>query len=132
MKAAPRTLRYTEDHEWASFDLNAGKTVRVGITEYAESQLGDIVYVDLPAVGTELRQHEAFGTVESVKSVSDLMSPVSGRVVAVNGALVDSPDAINKDAYGAGWIVEIEASETAELDALMNAEAYDAYVGGLG
>lgn len=125
---APQNLRYTKDHEWARLD---GELVTVGITAYAQEQLGDIVYVDAPEAGTRVAAHQSFGTIESTKSVSDLLSPVSGVVEALNTKLVDDPAALNGSPYDAGWIVTVRPDDLAELDALMTADAYDAYVGGL-
>lgn len=121
----PGGLRYTEEHEWIALAGGAGK---VGITEFAQDQLGDIVFVELPEVGRSLKRGEAFGVVESVKSVSDLFSPVAGRVTAVNEALQDHPEQINSAPYGEGWIIEIELADVAEADGLMDAEAYQASI----
>ncbi len=118
----PQELRYTSEHEWAA--VEEGGRVRVGITDFAQDALGDVVYVDVPDEGTEVRAGEAFGEVESTKSVSDVFSPVSGRVVERNTALADQPELINQDPYGEGWVAVIEMSDPAELDELMDAEAY--------
>lgn len=117
----PDELRYSSDHEWARA---AGSVVRVGITDYAQDALGDIVFVDLPAVGTELGAGATLGEVESTKSVSEIYAPVSGKVVAVNSALSDAPEAMNQDPYGEGWIAEIEVADPGVLDALLDAAAY--------
>ncbi|MGP8058686.1 MAG: glycine cleavage system protein GcvH [Acidimicrobiales bacterium] len=117
----PDELRYSSDHEWARA---AGSVVRVGITDYAQDALGDIVFVDLPAVGTELATGATLGEVESTKSVSEIYAPVSGKVVAVNSALGDAPEAMNQDPYGEGWIAEIEVADPGVLDALLDAAAY--------
>jgi len=122
----PKDLKYTEDHEWVRLD---GKTAVVGITDYAQGELGDIVFVELPGTGTEVEQGGVFGTIEAVKTVSDLMSPVSGKVVEVNGSLNDSPEHINKSPYGDGWMLKIEVTDPGELDKLMDADAYTAHVG---
>jgi len=128
MSKVPTDLRYTKDHEWARQE---GKLVRVGITDYAQGHLGDIVMVDLPKVGQALTSHKPFGAVESPKSVSDLFAPVSGLVSAINEALEASPETINSDCYGEGWVCTVAPSDTAELDKLMDATAYTAYLAGL-
>ncbi|MCP3161723.1 glycine cleavage system protein GcvH [Myxococcus qinghaiensis] len=117
----PGNLKYTNEHEWARVD---GNKVVVGITHHAQSTLGDVVYVELPKVGSSIDKGEAFGTVESVKAVSELYSPVTGKVVKVNDALTTAPETLNTDAYGAGWIVEIELSDTSQLSELLDATAY--------
>jgi glycine cleavage system H protein len=117
----PDDLKYTEQHEWARVD---GNSVWVGITDFAQDALGDVVYVDIPEVGTEVRAGEPFGEVESTKSVSDVYAPVTGTVAARNDALVDSPELVNRDPYGDGWMVAIEASDVSELDRLLSASAY--------
>lgn len=117
----PENLRYTAEHEWVA----AGDgTVRVGITDFAQDALGDIVYVQLPEPGTEVAAGDAFGEVESTKSVSEIYAPVSGRVTARNEALVDSPDLINTDPYGEGWLVELEPGDPAALSDLLDADGY--------
>jgi glycine cleavage system H protein len=117
----PENLRYTAEHEWVA----AGDgPVRVGITDFAQDALGDIVYVQLPEPGTEVAAGDAFGEVESTKSVSEIYAPVSGRVTARNEALVDSPDLINTDPYGEGWLVELEPSDPSSLSALLDADGY--------
>src|SRR5580692_9342158 len=121
MSTFPTDLRYTHDHEWLRAQ---GERWRVGITQFAVDQLGDITLVDLPKQGDAITKGQRFGTVESVKSVSDLFAPVSGRVTAVNAQLKDSPEDVNGDPYGKGWMIELEPSEKAELDALMTADAY--------
>jgi len=121
----PDDLKYSREHEWARVE---GNRVVVGITDYAQRELGEIVYVELPEVGTEVEQMEAFGTVESVKAVSDLYAPVSGEVVEINGALEDDPGLINTDTYGEGWMLVVEMSDPDELDELMNAEEYAAFI----
>lgn len=125
MSTFPTDLRYTNDHEWLR---PAGSAWRVGITQFAVDQLGDITLVDLPKEGDLITKGQRFGSVESVKSVSDLYGPVSGRVTAVNGALKDSPEHINQEPYGAGWMIEIEPSEKSELDELLTPAAYDQLV----
>jgi glycine cleavage system H protein len=118
----PSDLKYTREHEWAA--LEEERRVRVGITDYAQDALGDVVYVDLPEEGTEVRAGEAFGEVESTKSVSDIFSPVSGRVVERNGTLADSPELVNQEPYGEGWMVVIEMADPEELDDLLEADDY--------
>ena len=117
----PDDLRYSTEHEWARPD---GRKVRVGITDYAQAALGDVVFVDLPAVGKQIDAGSLLGEVESTKSVSELYSPVTGTVVAVNTALADAPERLNEDPYGEGWICEIELSEGASIDALLEPAAY--------
>jgi glycine cleavage system H protein len=120
--SAPSDLRYTRDHEWIRVD---GDEATVGITQYAADQLGDIVFVELPEAGRGLEEAKAFGVVESVKAVSDLFAPVSGEVTAVNDALASSPELVNSDPYGAGWMLKLRIAEPAELDELLDGEAYD-------
>jgi glycine cleavage system H protein len=122
----PEQLRYTREHEWASAE--DGGRVRVGITDFAQDALGDVVYVDLPEEGTEVRANEPFGEVESTKSVSDLYSPVTGRVLERNGSLADAPETVNRDPYGEGWMVVVEMTDASELDGLMDAAAYRSMV----
>ncbi len=121
----PDDLRYTREHEWAR---RKGKNVAVGITEYAQDQLGDVVYLELPDVGDAVKKGEAFGVVESTKAVSELFAPISGKVVEVNDPLADAPETINEDPYEEGWMVVIEPSDPAELDALMDAKAYQSFL----
>lgn len=118
----PTELRYTSDHEWAK---NEGGVAIVGITDYAQSELGDVVFVELPEVGSQVEKGASFGTIEAVKAVADLFSPVSGEVVEVNALLEDAPETVNKDPYGDGWMVKIKMSDPAEFDGLMDAEAYE-------
>ncbi|HUJ62357.1 MAG TPA: glycine cleavage system protein GcvH [Kofleriaceae bacterium] len=125
MSTFPDDLRYTHDHEWLR---PAGASWRVGITAFAVEQLGDITLVDLPKEGDLLTKGQRFGTIESVKSVSDLYAPVSGKVTAVNAALKDAPELVNGEPYGKGWMVELEPTEKTELDELMAAEAYTRHV----
>lgn len=117
----PNDLRYTKDHEWLRTE---GDRWRVGITSFAVEQLGDITLVELPRVGAAVRRGDTFGSVESVKSVSDLYAPVSGKIAAVNEALKDSPELVNSEPYGGGWMVEIEPSDRGELGELLAADAY--------
>ena len=117
----PESLKYTKEHEWSRV---SGKTAVVGITEFAKDQLGDVVYLELPEVGAEVKRGQPFGVVESTKAVSELYAPISGKVVAVNAALTDAPESINGDPYGAGWMIEIEPSDQAELAELLSAAQY--------
>lgn len=119
----PEDLRYSAEHEWAR-RLDDSSRVRVGITDFAQDALGDVVYVDLPAVGDSVSPGDAVGELESTKSVSEMYAPVAGTVVAVNAALADNPALINDDPYGDGWLIEIELADGASLDALMDAAAY--------
>jgi len=121
----PEDLRYTREHEWARKE---GTIIRVGITHFAQDSLGDIVYVDLPGPGTHVSANSPFGEVESTKSVSDLYSPVTGSIVERNGALEDSPELVNQDPYGEGWMIAIEASSDAEWDTLLAPDDYKALV----
>ena len=121
MADIPDDLKYTAEHEWARI---SGTTVRVGVTDYAQQALGDVVYVALPEVGAEIRRAEAFGEVESTKSVSDLYAPVTGTVSARNEELDGKPELINSDPYGAGWIVEIEVADPAQIGDLLDPAAY--------
>ena len=117
----PDNMRYAESHEWAQV---AGDKVKVGITDYAQDQLGDIVFVELPERGNTFSKGAAFGTVESVKAVSELYMPVGGKVLAVNAALEESPEKVNNAPYTDGWMIEIKADDASELDALLNRQAY--------
>jgi glycine cleavage system H protein len=119
----PDKLKYTKDHEWARLD---GDVVTVGITDFAQHELGDIVFVETPKVGRKLSAGDTFGVAESVKTVSDLYSPISGEVVETNGELESAPEKVNKDCYGAGWIIKIKPSNKGELDSLLSAGAYKA------
>ena len=121
MASYPAGLKYTKDHEWIELSGDRGK---VGITDYAQQQLGDVVYVELPEVGAKLKQGQSFGTIESVKAVSELYAPISGTVVARNEALGDAPDLVNTDPYGEGWLVEIRPSDASSASALLDAAAY--------
>ena len=121
----PDDLRYTKDHEWVRLD---GDTATIGITQYAADQLGDIVFVELPDVGKAIEQFAAFGVVESVKAVSDLFAPVSGEVTDINGALAADPELVNSDPYGEGWMLKLRIADPAQLDDLLDGEAYDELV----
>lgn len=124
--SSPTDLRYTKEHEWARSGDNGELTI--GITNHAQDALGDVVYVELPEVGESVSAGDKFGVVESVKTVSDLYSPCSGEVVAVNEALEDSPEKVNDDCYGEGWIIRIAPANPSELDGLMDSSAYEAFV----
>ncbi len=124
----PGELRYSADHEWVR--VGKGRRVRVGITDYAQDALGDVVFIDLPPVGTKVAPGAVFGEVESTKSVSELFAPLSGTVVAINDELEVAPGRVNEDPYGDGWICEIELSDPAELDDLMDAASYSALTEG--
>ncbi|MBC7348350.1 MAG: glycine cleavage system protein GcvH [Candidatus Aminicenantes bacterium] len=124
----PDNLYYTKDHEWLRVE---GEEAVMGITDFAQKQLGDIIYVDLPQPGKVLEAHQPVGSVESVKSVSDVYSPVSGEVVAVNSELAQTPDLINKDPHGQGWIVRLKIKDKSEINNLMKAADYEKYLEGL-
>jgi glycine cleavage system H protein len=122
----PKELKYTEEHEWARKD---GDHVVIGITDYAQSELGDVVYLDLPSVGNHFKQNDSFGSIEAVKAASDLYMPVSGEVTEVNTALADTPETINADPYGEGWMIKIKVDNEDELAGLMDADGYHEHVG---
>ena len=124
----PADLKYTQDHEWARIE---GNKVTVGITDHAQSALGDVVFVELPAVGRQLKKGETFGVVESIKAVSDLYAPLSGKVLEVNSALPDDPAQINHDPHAGAWLIKLEMTNPSEAGALMDAKAYEGYVAGL-
>ncbi|USG66747.1 glycine cleavage system protein GcvH [Brevibacillus ruminantium] len=121
----PKHLRYSEEHEWVRVD---GNKVHIGITSFAQSELGDIVFVELPEVGSTITQDEPFGSVESVKTVSELYAPVSGKVVEVNGELESAPELVNSSPYEQAWMIVVELSDESELDKLMDADKYEAMV----
>ncbi len=121
----PEGLKYTREHEWIKVEGDKG---RVGITDYAQDQLGDVVFVELPKKGRSLRQMEAFGVVESVKAVSDLYCPVSGEIVGVNGELERKPELVNADCYGAGWMIEVKITQAKDLEKLLSPSEYAAYL----
>ena len=125
----PDDRRYSREHEWLKTE---GDEATIGITEYAQEQLGDIVYVDLPEAGASLTQFEKMGEIESVKAVSELFSPAGGEVTASNEALVEKPELVNSDPYGEGWLIRIKQGDSADADKLMSAAEYDAFVQGLG
>jgi len=125
----PDDLFYTKDHEWARIEDRAGtKVATIGVTRYAVEQLGDVTQVDLPKEGESVKQAEVFGSVESVKAVSDLFAPITGKIVKVNSPLSDSPEYVNEDPYDEGWMIQVAVSNTSELDGLLNAEAYQAFL----
>jgi glycine cleavage system H protein len=121
----PKELRYSEEHEWAAVDENIAT---IGITDYAQEQLGDIVYIELPETGTEVTKGDKFGVVESVKAVSDIYSPVTGTVVAINTGLPNTPETVNEEPYGDGWMIRVEMSDPEELDDLMTAAEYEKFI----
>ena len=121
----PAGLRYSKEHEWVATE---DEVATIGITDYAQEQLGEIVYVELPAVGDKISKDDAFGVVESVKAVSDIYAPVSGTVVEVNQELPESPEMINEDPYGDGWLVKVKVSDTSELDDLLDNDEYEEMV----
>lgn len=122
----PADLIYIDTHEWLSVD---GQTATIGITDYAQSELGDIIFVELPDVGTGVESGEPFAVVEAVKTVADLFGPVSGTVAEVNSSLEDSPEKINEDPYGDGWIVKIDVSDPSEIESLLSADDYEKLIG---
>jgi glycine cleavage system H protein len=117
----PENLKYTKDHEWIKVD---GDEAYVGITDYAQNELGDIVFVEIETEGENLEKEEVFGTVEAVKTVSDIFMPISGEVLEVNSQLEDSPEIVNKDPYGEGWLIKVKLSDKSELDGLLDADKY--------
>ena len=123
----PKELLYTEEHEWVLLD-DTNNTTTIGITDYAQSELGDIVFVELPNVKDEVKQAEAFGTIEAVKAVSDLFSPVSGVIIEVNTLLEDQPELINQDPYDKGWMIKVQISDPSELDSLLSPEDYKKHI----
>ncbi|GEP92321.1 glycine cleavage system H protein [Chitinophaga terrae (ex Kim and Jung 2007)] len=122
----PSNLRYTKDHEWV---LLEGNTATIGITEFAQRELGDIVFVDIPSLNKQVNAEEVFGTVEAVKTVSDLFMPVTGTVIEINPELEGSPELVNQEPYGDGWMVKVTVNNPADVDALLDAAAYQALVG---
>ena len=127
MANIPDDLRYTEEHEYVR--KTGGGLVEVGITDYAQGELGDVVYVELPSVGTKLGKHDVFGTIEAVKAVSELFSPIAGEVVEINSRLDGEPALVNSDPYGAGWMIRLRPDDAAVVDSLMDASAYSAHIG---
>ncbi len=122
----PEELKYTKDHEWVKIE---GDIAIVGVTDFAQSELGDIVYVEVDTVGEEIDKEGIFGTIEAVKTVSDLFSPISGEILEFNETIDDAPETVNSDPYGAGWIVKINVSDTSELDSLLDVDAYKELIG---
>ena len=122
----PENVKYTADHEWIRVE---GKFAWIGITDYAQSELGDIVYIDIPAVGAKVEKGKSFGTIEAVKAVSDLFAPITGEVVETNAEMKDHPEAVNKDPYGKGWMVKIMITDPAQLDTLLDVQAYKTLIG---
>ena len=122
----PADLKYTKDHEWIRIE---GSEATIGITDFAQNELGDIVYVDIPTVGEEVSREAIFGTVEAVKTVSDLFMPLSGTVNAANASIDQNPESVNKDPYGAGWMIKITVSNPEEIGQLLDAEAYKSLIG---
>lgn len=118
----PDDLKYSAEHEWVRMD---GNIAEIGVTVFAQDSLGDVVFIDLPDVGTEIGQFDKFGEIESVKAVSDLFSPVGGKIVATNPGAIENPESVNTDPYGSGWLIKIEVSDPAQLDALMDSETYE-------
>lgn len=121
----PNDRKYTKDHEWVAVE---GDTATIGVTQYAQEQLGDIVYVELPQVGQEFSKGDTFGVLESVKAVSDCFVPISGKITEVNDVLTESPEIVNEDAHGEGWMIRMEMTNPSEFDALMNQAQYEAFV----
>ena len=125
MSNIPENLRYSKDHEWILVD---GDVATIGITDYAQHQLGDVVYVDMPRIGDKMGSHEAFGSVESVKAVSEIFTPIAGEVVEVNEALNDDAEKVNTDPYGDAWMIKIKMDNPHEADAMLSAEEYEDYL----
>ena len=128
MSNIPEGLRYSEDHEWLNYDADTG-IATVGITDYAQGELGDIVFLEFPEIGQEVKAHDVIGTIEAVKTVAELFSPVGGKVTEVNSTLDDSPETVNADAYGDGWMIKIKVADANEVDSLLDAAGYAAHVG---
>lgn len=125
MSNIPENLRYSKDHEWVAVD---GDVATIGITDYAQHSLGDVVYIDMPRSGDKFATHESFGSVESVKAVSEIFTPVGGEVTEVNDGLNDTPEAVNNDPYEAGWMVKVKMDNPGEADAMMSAAEYEEYL----
>lgn len=121
----PADLKYTKEHEWVKVD---GNIATVGITDFAQSELGDVVFVEIETEGEELDKEETFGTIEAVKTVSDMFMPISGKIIEVNPGIEDAPESVNTDAYGEGWMIKIEMSDTSELDSLLSATDYESEI----
>ncbi|MEO8648192.1 MAG: glycine cleavage system protein GcvH [Acidobacteriota bacterium] len=129
MSNIPEKLRYSKDHEWVEVN---GDVASIGITDYAQSSLGDVVYIDLPRAGDKFGAHEAFGSVESVKAVSEIFTPLAGEVVEVNGGLNDTPEKVNSDPYGEAWFIKLKMDNPGEADAMLSAEEYEEYLSTVG
>lgn len=125
MANIPEDLRYSEEHEWLRL---TGDQVTIGITDHAQSQMGDIVFIELPEVGDEITRGEAFGTLESTKAVSELFAPISGKIVEINETLIDAPEAINEDPYGDGWMLRVEPADPSDLDDMLSPEGYQEHI----
>ncbi len=123
--SVPKDLMYTDDHEWAKFDNNI---VTIGITDFAQGELGDIIFVELPELGSTVEKGEPFGTIEAVKTVTDLLSPITGKIIEINNEIEDSPEFINEDCYGKGWFVKIEITDLSEKEKLLSAKDYQALI----
>ena len=121
----PSDIKYTKEHEWVSLD---GETATIGITGYAQSQLGDIVFVEFPDINSKINQNETFGVIEAVKTVADLFAPVSGEIIEVNSSLEDSPNFINSDPYGSGWIIKLKINDSNEYNGLMSSKVYEEHI----
>ena len=121
----PTEIKYTKEHEWISLN---GEVAMIGITDHAQSQLGDIVFVELPDVDSEINQNDTFGVIEAVKTVADLFAPVKGLIIELNSSLEDSPDLINSDPYGAGWIIKVKVSDSNQYDDLMSSDEYEEFI----
>jgi glycine cleavage system H protein len=122
----PEHIKYTADHEWVRVE---GQCCWVGITDYAQSELGDIVYIEVPAIGTKVEKGKSFGTIEAVKAVSDVFAPITGEVIEINAEIKDRPEVVNKDPYGNGWMVKIGISDPAQLDTLLDVHTYKTLIG---
>ncbi len=129
MANIPGDLLYTEEHEYVRKGKGAGDPVEIGITDYAQGELGDIVYIELPKVGTKFGKHDVFGTIEAVKAVSELFSPIAGEVVAINDRLDKEPALVNSDPYGAGWMIRLKPTDPSEVDSLLKGDAYGKHIG---
>lgn len=127
MANIPADLSYTEEHEYVRVAKDG--TVEIGITDYAQGELGDVVYIELPKIGTKFSKHDVFGTIEAVKAVSELFSPISGEVVAINPRLDKEPALVNSDPYGAGWMIKVRPSNASDVSGLMKSDAYKAHIG---
>lgn len=125
MSNIPENLRYSKDHEWVEV---SGDIATIGITDYAQHSLGDVVYIDMPRVGDKLSSHESFGSVESVKAVSEIFTPISGEIAEVNDGLNDSPEVVNSDPYSGGWMIKIKMDNPLEADAMLSSEEYEEYL----